>query len=315
MNGIIRFWNQNRRKIIIGLVAIALVIVFVQILNQIAKDQNRKKEENKIILTEEEKNLPTKSIIGDSNVSLDVTKDNVELIEEFIDKCNQADIKGAYDMLSDDTKYVFYANEDEFKNGYYDVFFKEKRISDIKNLSSDNKRYTYLVKFASDTLSTGDVSNTSAYQDYVTIDQNKETGKINLNNLIYVREVEEENEFEGIKIKVNKQLIFKDNEKYEITIENYTDKRILIDTGKKTSTVYVLGSDGVKYNSYISEISSVQCEIAPYFYKNYTIKFNKVYTTGVKTKSVVFSDIVRDLETYKQTPDEVKERVKISVSI
>lgn len=315
MNNIIRFWNQNRKGIIAGIAAIVLLIVIIQALNQMAKNKKEEQYKNKIELTEEEKELPTESIIGDNNVSVDITKSNVDIIETFVDKCNNGDITGAYQMLTDDCKDTLFRTEENFKTGYYNIVFKNNRIINIENFLSKNKRYTYKVTFYDDILSTGNAPNSETYQDYITIDENSTNGKLNINSFIYKRNINKEAEKNGIKVKVISQQIFKENEKYEIRIENNTDKRILIDTREKSKSVYLIGSNNISYNSYIDEISSALYEIPSNFGKTYKIKFNKIYSLGITTKEIVFSDIIPDYEKYKQAQNEVKERVNISVNI
>lgn len=315
MNNIIRFWNKNRRGIIVGIAAIVLLIVAIQALNQMARIKKEEEKNNKIELTEEEKKLPTQSIIGGDNVSIETTKSNVEIIEEFIEKCNNNDIEGAYSMLTDECKEELFTTQENFKKGYYDIIFNGKKIGNIENYISNNKRYTYKVTFYEDILSTGNANNSKSYQDYITIDENSENGKLNINSFIYKKEINKQAEVNGIKITVVSQQVYKENEKYEIKIENNTNKRILIDTRAKNKSVYLVGSNNVSYDSYISEISSTLYEIPANFYRTYEIKFNKIYSLGIQSSGIVFSDIVADYEKYKQTPEEVKERIKISVNI
>lgn len=312
MNKIIRFWNQNRKSIITIIIAIALLIIVIQVLNQFAKNSssNNKKVE------ETTEGLPTESIIGGQTISVETTKNNVEEIETFIKKCNSGDIEGAYNMLTDDCKSVLFASKlENFKNGYYDIIFSSKRTGDIENFTSQNNRYTYRVKFYTDILSSGSIQNVESYQDYITIDKNMTDGKISINSLIYKREINKESELNGVKLIILNQQIYKDYEKYEIKFENATNSRILIDTRTQTETTYLLGNNGIKYNSNISEISSALCEIPANFYRTYTIRFDKLYSSNVGTKGISFTDIVPDYETYKQNTKEYNKRLKISVSI
>lgn len=316
MNNIIRFWNQNRRGIIVGIAAIVLLIVIIQVLNQMAKRKNEERNNSIVSLTEEEKKLPTQSIIGGDNASIEQTKSNVKIIQEFITKCNNNDIEGAYSMLTNECKEVLFTTQENFKKGYYDIIFKSKRISNIEYLTSNNKKYTYQVKFYEDMLSTGNVQNTNSYQDYITVDENStNNGKLNINSFIYKKDINKETESSGVKVTILSQEIYKDNEIYEIKIQNNTDKRILIDTKQNNKSVYLVGDNNVTYNSYISELASTLYEIPANFYRIYKIKFNKIYTSGVQTKGIVFSDIVQDYEKYKQTPEKVKERLTISINI
>lgn len=313
MNKIIRFWNQNRKSIVTIMVAIAFLLIIIQVLNQFAKNNSEKSSEKTKEIVE---GLPTKSIIGGQNISVETTKNNVEEIETFIKKCNSGDIEGAYNMLTDDCKSVLFASQlENFKKGYYDIIFSSKRTGDIENFISNSNRYTYRVKFYEDMLVSGSTQNKESYQDYITIDENMSEGKLSINSLVYTKEINKESELNGIKVIVLSQQVYKDYEKYEIKFENATNNRILIDTKKQAKTTYLLGDNGITYNSNISEISSTLCEIPANFYRTYTIRFNKTYSSGVNTKGIAFSDIIPDYETYRQNTKEYKQRLKISVSI
>lgn len=313
MNNMIRFWNQNRKGIIAGMIAIVLVVVIIQSLNQIAKENNKQKSENKQVEQEEE--LPTQSIIGADSVSKEVAKESVTLIEQFIQECNQGNIANAYAMLTDECKEALFKTEDNFKSGYYDIIFKSKRLSDIESFMSERNRHTYQVKLYDDILSSGNTKTPDFYQDYITIDENSKNGKLNINSFIYAQEINKENEKNGVKITVLTKQVFKDNEKYQIKIENNTNKRILIDTRKQTKSIYLLGNNNTTYNSNIAEIASVLYEIPAHIYRTYTLRFNKIYSANVGTRGIVFSDIVPDCEQYQKTPEDVKERLQISISI
>ncbi len=313
MNKIIRFWNQNRKSIVTIMVAIAFLLIIIQVLNQFAKNNNEKSSEKTKEIVE---GLPTKSIIGGQDISVETTKNNVEEIETFIKKCNSGDIEGAYNMLTDNCKNVLFANKlENFKVGYYDIIFSSKRTGDIENFISSNKRYTYRVKFYEDMLASGSTQNKESYQDYITIDENMSAGKLSINSLVYTKEINKESELNGVKVIVLSQQIYKDYEKYEVKFENTTSNRILIDTRTQTKSVYILGSNGVSYGSNISEISSSLCEIPANFYRTYTITFNKTYSSGVQTKGIAFTDIVPDYETYKQNTKDYNQRLRISVSM
>lgn len=314
MNYIIRFWNQNRKGIIAVAVAIVLLIIVVQVLNQMAKDANNKKNTN-TQLSEEEQKLPTQSLIGSGNVSTQETKNNTEIIETFIQKCNEKDIKSAYAMLTQDCKDTLFSTEEAFQKGYVDIIFKTKRISNIELFLSKNNRVTYQVKLYDDMLATGNGTTSNSYQDYITIDENSSSGKLNINSFICKKEINQETEVAGIKVIILAQEIYKDSEQYQIKIENNTDKRILIDTATKAKSVYLVGNNNVTYDSYLSELSSILYEIPANFYRNYTIKFNKIYSAGVESKGIVFSDMVADYEAYHIAPEQVTNRVQISVSL
>ena len=310
MNMIIRFWNQNRRSIIVAIAVLVFLFLVLQALNEMAKRQNEAKRENKVILTEEEKKLPTESIIGEGKVSVETTKDNVAVIKEFINKCNSKDITGAYNMLTTGCKNAMFKTEELFKTGYCDVLFEQTKIADMDQFLSRDGRYTYLVKLYIDPLSTGNATGSQSYQDYITIDKD---GKLNVRGLIYAKDINKKIEKNGITITILSQEIYKENEKYQIKVENKTGKTVGIDSGTKSKTIYVVGDNNVVYNSNILELAKIQYKIENNASKTYTLKFNKIYSTNVKTLAIVFSDIVPDYEQYKASPDAVKDRIQIGI--
>ena len=164
-------------------------------------------------------------------------------------------------------------------------------------------------------MSSGTTQGAQAFQDYITIDESSENGKVNVNSFIYKNDVNKSVEKNGIVLTVLAQEVYKDNEKLQIKVENNTDKRILIDTRERSKSIYLVGSNSVVYGSNIAEIASVLYQIPSHISRTYKLRFNKTYSSSVKTSGIVFSDIVPDYEAYEQAPNETKDRVQISVSI
>ena len=312
MQKLIRLWNQNRKLVILAVGALIFLIIVIQVLNQVAKQQREEREQNLTSLTETERNLPTESIVGQGSVSVDTTKENVNEIDQFIEKCNNGDITGAYSMLTDYCKETFFETEELFKTGYYNMVFSGRRTVKTSNYMNSDGKYTYLVKMYNDALSTGEASGTIQYQDYYTIDKNSQNGKINIKGLIGKKEINKEKQIDGIRIIVLSQLIFKDKEKYEVKIENATDKTILINSGKQTKPIYLVDNNGTIYNSNVAEISKSLQQIPLYTYRIYDFEFSKKYNSNAKSAGIAFVDIVTNYEEYVKSQD-TKDRLKISV--
>lgn len=314
MNNIIRFWNQNRRGIIAGIIVIVLIIVAIQVLNEFVKKQNEKKLENTNTLTVEEKELPTESIITGQEVSMETTKSNVSIIEDFIKKCNNKDIDGAYALLTDDCKQVVFPTKQNFIDEYYNLIFSEKKSYSIDNYQNASSTYTYEVKYYNDLLSTGKISDNN-YKDYITIDNKAENGKLNINNYIQSKQINKSSEKDGIIITVISKDIYQNYERYNVKIENKTDKTILVNTNKKLETINITTDENVKHGASITEISNALLKISPYISRIYNIKFNKTYNPNIDIQSISFEDIVTDYDKYINTPEEIEERVKIKINM
>jgi len=308
MNRIIRIWNQNRKKIILIALAVVFLFIIIQILNQMAKEEKQKENMNKDTVGVIE-DLPNKSIITGETVKEETTKTNVNLIEVFLEKCNEQNIESAYELLTDECKEVLFNTKEDFVNNYYNVIFTEPRTINIDNYKNSSTKNTYKVTFYADVLGTGDISGTDSYQDYITVD--KESGKLNINSLITSKEINAKTEKNGIVITVLRQDIYKECEKYEIQVQNNTSNTITLDTRKSQKTVYATGTDNVKYKAFTNEISSSLYEISQYGVKTYYLKFNKRYDSSIETKKITFSDIVENHEKY--IVENLEERLKIEV--
>lgn len=309
MNKIIRIWNQNRLKIIIIALAVVFIFIVIRALNAVAEKTLEEKNNNTIAENTFEEDMPTQSVITGETVSTETTKTNVNLIETFAQKCNEQDTKMAYSLLTEECKKILFPTEQDFINNYYNIIFTEPRSIDIENYKNSSKTNTYKVTFYSDVLSTGNISSGNTYQDYITIE--KETQKISINSLIASEEMNALKEVNGILVNIVRQDIYKDFEKYEIKVTNNTNKKVLLDTRRYSSTVYATGNDNIKYSAFTSELANSVYELEPYTTKTYRLKFNKLYNSTIRTKKITFTDIVEDYEKYTQDGNE--ERLKIEI--
>lgn len=313
MNNIIRFWNQNRKGIIAGIIVIVLLIMFIQFLNSIAREKNKSTNKEKNISIEESE-LPTESIITGQKISVETTKSNVSIIEEFVDKCNNNDIDGAYNLLTDRCKELLFPTKQDFIDKYYNNIFSEKKSVGIENYKNDAKRYTYEVKYYNNALATGKLSENN-YKDYITIINDSGITKLNISNYIKTKQINKSVEKNGIIVTVISTDIYQGYERYNIQIENKTEKAILINTNKKLETIYMLDDDNIMYSANTSEIANALWQIGPYMTRMYNIKFNKIYNPNIEGSNINFTDIVGDYEKYINTPDEVKDRISIRVNM
>ena len=311
MNKIIRMWNQNRKKIIIIALGVVFIFAIIQVLNQVAKEENQKKANNNVSSVQNYQKLPTTSSRTGEVVSEEKTKTNVNIIENFVQACNNEDTKKAYDLLTDECKNTLFPTEQEFIDNYYNLIFKTKKTIDIENYKNSSKTNTYIVTFYEDSISTGNVSSSQNYGDYITVD--KDTQKLNINSLITAKEMNKSAENNGIKITVLKQEIYKDYEIYEIKAENNTDKTILLDTMSSSKKIYIMDNSNIKNTIAINEIADSLLQITSYGAKTISMKFNKNYNSSSITKKVIFTDIVEDKDKYEQ--ENTTDRLKIEVEI
>lgn len=295
MNKLIRYINQNWKKIGLVIVIIAFAIILIQLLNYIAKQP--KKEDNQSEKLDSIYN-PSETIIKGSDIGEKQELVNEDIINKFVSYCNAKDPNAAYNLLSQNCKQNLYPSLDSFINTYYNIVFKEQMMISMQSWINSNSNYTYKVRILKDPMATGNYDDTGVYEDYMTIVKENDEQKLNINNYIKRDEIKKEAENNGIKIKVNSIDQYKDYQIYNFTVENKTNKNILVNTNTRTNSVYLVDANNNMWSSQMYEISVNQLEVIAGGSKNISIKFGKNYNPDLGITGVVFSDIVPDSTQY-----------------
>lgn len=149
-NKILRFYNQNRYLVWIIILTIVAIISLIYILNNFFA-----KRDSKSIIQNTE---TTSSKTQDKNYSV-ITGKKVEsqipnIINSFIEYCNNGNVEEAYKLLSDECKEVLYPNVESFRKNYYSKVFNTKKLFAYQALISDYSYYTYQINFTEDILAT-----------------------------------------------------------------------------------------------------------------------------------------------------------------
>ena len=108
MNKFIRFYNQNRYIVWIIVLSIVAFIAIIQILDNFLYEENIA---NKNINNSNNSSINYNySVITGQEVNSNIS----EIIDEFIEKCNNGQVEDAYDMLSDECKIILYPSLEDF---------------------------------------------------------------------------------------------------------------------------------------------------------------------------------------------------------
>ena len=97
MNKLVRYWNQNRKQIIVVIAIVVFAFAIIKLLNNLLEQERTSDEEVNTTIWQ-----PNQSVITGEKVSTEITKKNNDMIKQFIDYCNNKDIKNAYNLLSDE---------------------------------------------------------------------------------------------------------------------------------------------------------------------------------------------------------------------
>lgn len=287
MNRLIKFYNQNRYIIWMAVLIIIAIIALIQILNNFALKRSGLK--NNIDQNANSTNTINKnySVITGKEVKEEVS----QIIDEFINYCNNQEVEKAYGLLSEECIKTLYPTLEDFTQKYYEKLFINKKTYLYQSWISYDNKYTYKVDFLDDMLATGTAS-TSSIIDYYTVVKDNQNYKLNINKFIGITDINKTETKNNITIYVNRKKVFMDYETYEIEIKNNSEKEIMLDSLQDTDTVYVENDSKQQYYWTSHEILEEDITIKRAQGKKIDIKFNKEYKPSKEAKKIVFSEIM-----------------------
>lgn len=315
MNMIIRYYNQNRRKILIFILVIVSVIMLLQLLNNITKERNKREYEHKYneYLNKENSNvlLESNNLQSSGDVSSDsnVNKTQYNIINKFVEYCNNNQIKDAYNMVSDGCRRNLFPTINDFKNNYVDKIFYEEKVAKIEDSYYENG--IFKVTYSNNPLISGGYITEKTMQDYVYIVKEQDEYKLSLNKYLYESEINKTEKTNDISILILKKEVYIDYEEYQIQIINNSDKTIQIVS--ESSNLYLLD----KYeNKCVSDIGNLLAESLTISAKEMTtlnVTFYKTYNKKNESKNCIFEEVILNYDEYLSGTE--KQTIKITVSL
>lgn len=286
------FYQNNKEKIWKVLGIIVLVIVIIHLIDyNISKEKEQNNQNNIDNTTSNETSYnPSTAIIAGSNISKKSAEKNMEIIEQFINYCNNSQIEEAYNCLSDDCKQELFPAIEDFYNKYCKKIFEEKKSYETELWSTAGIE-TYRVKIISDIITTGKIDKQYIEDYYSIVDNENGEKKLNIKNFIYKVELNKVNTVKNIEFNVISKKIYKEYEEFEIEVKNNSDNKVVIDTKENTETVYLKDTNNVKYNWYGHEIPDNKLEIEKGNSVKLNIKFNKILNPDRKDNTINFQDV------------------------
>ena len=289
---LMRYYNQNRKKIWGILIIIASAFIFLQLLGYAyqKKDSNVPViQNNTTIANTNTTSLTTnKSVVTGENLSKNQLQDATTVIDNFISYCNTKELQKAYDLLTNECKMQMYHTLEVFEQTYYkDVFQGGNKTCSIENWVGD----TYKVKIVDDMLTTGKSNNNYSKQDYITVKKEDNGYKLNINNYIGYKTINKTTTKNDISVEVISKNTYMENEEYTIKVTNNMKNKILLDSRLNTKTLAIQDSKEVQYSSYSHELTEPMLTVPSGQTKEVTIKFYSSYVSSKNIKYIVFSDL------------------------
>ena len=307
---LLRYWNQNKRKIIITIAVIAFVFIIIQVANQIVKKQNEDKINNNntnTISKVTDLQKPTESTITGQNVPESVTKENTDIIKTFVDYCNNNQAQKSYELLSNDCKEEFNNNINVFINDYYNRIFKTKKTYNLELLYTEAGSYTYKITYYEDNLlATGGTGANNNFEDYITIINQDGERKLNINNFIKNQEINKTQVTNNIEITTKSKKVYRSYEQYKIAIKNNNSTTILLSDGKNSEDICLLDKNDTKYGAFLHEIPEYNLLLRAGRTTELNISFNKIYAPTRVIEKIQFGNITLNQETNTKTSITIK---------
>lgn len=309
MNGIIHWYNTNRKTIWIVIGGFIAIFLMIKLINgmyydnpsaPIEKQQKEEKLTNTITIDSDE------SAVSGQDLSKG-QKGLLKTLDEFVAYCKDGNIDNAYNLLSKECKQEMYPTKEFFKASYYDkIFDSEDKIVSAENWIGN----IYKVKYKEDPLTTGNIDDKNTKQDYITIVEDESGNKkININGYIGREKINVSNKInvtegnDSLEIKALETNKYMDYQTITFEITNNSNRTVFLNDPKLTSQMYIEDKNGIQYQAYTHEIADSQLEITPSQTKKLTIKYYSRYTSRKEISNIIFGRIVLDYDAYSNYQD------------
>ena len=290
MYRLIKFYNQNRRKIIITILIIVFFIIGLRTINNYAKRKpiqsqnfNYSIENNMINSIESNKSLVT----GES-INSQALYNEGELIDRFLNYCKSYDINNAYKMISDSCKKQLFPTEEDFNKVYISEIFNTKdKIYKIENWYDR----TYKIIVEDNALSLGKNVEYNK-QDYITVVNENNEKKLNINGYVKENVINSQKEFDELDIKVLSQYQYMEYTEFTLEVKNKSEFKILLDNLKSINSTYIQDRNYAKYNLYTHELVENDLLILPQKTTTIKLKFYSKNISGKNINRLVFNNVI-----------------------
>lgn len=209
------------------------------------------------------------------------------LIDNYVNYCNNKEYENAYNLLSSDFKSNYCDNIEEFKK-YVDQLYKEKQIYNIQNFSNVNGAYVYRLRLLNDILATGTTDGYEYKEEKVVIKEENGVLKLALNGYVGEENLGIVAEDEYMRIDIVKKQVAYTSETYTVEITNKTGNFIvLLDNTETDEIIMKVNGDSRGVNG----LENGNLVVLPNSKKTLTLPFDQYYDDGVNPSALIFNAI------------------------
>lgn len=229
-----------------------------------------------------------------------------DTIADYINKCNNKDYSGAFELLTTDCKtHVFGDSLDNFTTYASSVFPNKKRYS-IQNYSNFGQAYIYNVKLIDDIIATGLTNQSYAYyEEKFAVKEEDGKIKLNVNDYMGFNDLKKVAEDDYLKIRVENKEEFYSFEIYSVKITNKTDKKIVLYDGIVGNELSLISGQDERNPINVKDTITLE----PGETRTFEITFNKYYDESTKASEIAFNKIRIMTEQYTGTEETEEEEL------
>lgn len=272
------FFKKNKNKIFIVLVIWIIILAINYLLGH---------QKQKVVLntTYAPHNVV---LLSDSKVPENLQNPIEDLIDDYVNKCNNKDYKAAYELLTEECKTHAFNNSLEKFTKYIDsIFAQEKRYS-IQNYSNIGEQYIYNLKLINDIITTGLTDESYAYyEEKIAIKKENGQLKLSVNDYMGSKELKNVAEDDYLKIRIESKEQYYDHEIYTVKATNKSDKTAIIFDGLAGEEIYLV-SETDRRALFNADTSLV---LIPGETKTAKITFSKYYDETIPAEQIIFNKI------------------------
>lgn len=292
-----RFFRKYRRILFVVFIVWAMIFFINKIVGNLNNDY-----------VAEQTYEPHTAVINNSRkVSSSMQRTIEEMIDEYMNYCNNGDFDKAFEMLSKDCREYEFNNDIETYMSYLYTKMPTEKLYSIQNYSSTEyngkEMYIYEIKYTDDLLATGLTNSTYSYtQENITFFKGDDGIEMNVGNYMYHTDIKNISENEYLKIDVVDKVVNYSIETYKVKFTNRSNYTIVIADGQEKDEILLRLNNETRKRSEVNDIV-----LKPGASDTVEFTFKKFVDDGDNSNFILFSSI-RVMEQYSGT-ENVEEAV------
>lgn len=294
------FIKDNKKKLII-IFLIWLLIFAINFILGLRKDE----------LVLNTTYTPEELILSSSTVPEEDHNTIADIIDKYINYCNNEEYENAYNMLSENCKNKAFGGKLENYENYIKSIFTQKKRYSIQGYSKYDNSYVYQVKIFNDFLATGLTGEEYAtFEEKFVMVKDGDEIKLNVGDFIDVVDLKRVVEDDYSKIRIISKAVFYDHEEYLVKITNKTDYTMVISSIYEGNEVILdVGNDKRPMTN-----SSLEIALAPGETREYTLRFSKYIEKEQDAQALIFNKI-RILQSYSGNEEDAEKEKENAIKL